>query len=258
MTHLVIGPLGLLASGGAVDAFARVLAFPAVSAVLVALGFLGLLLEFKTAGWGVGGSIGVVALSLFFWAHLTLGYAGWEAVLLVGVGLVLLALEIFVIPGFGISGTLGLLATGGGIFLALVGNLSQATTGTFLTAGGTLGGAVLLVVGGGAALIHWLPDSKHLAHMVLHDSVERQTRLPKDGYRAWQKDEAPSDGASLEGHTGTALTDLHPAGAASIDGRRVDVVTRGEYLDKGTAIEVIEDSGYRKVVQTARTQRSSS
>ncbi len=248
--HLLMSPFALLAGAGGVEAVAQFLAFPPVSALLVATGFLGLLLEFKTAGWGVGGTIGVVAFGLFFWSHMTLGYAGWESVLMVAVGLTLLALEIFVIPGFGVAGTLGLVATFGGIFLALVGDLHGVTEARVVTAAGTLGGAVLLVGGGAVALVRWLPNSRHLDRMVLKDSVERLTPPREDPYRAWEKD-LPSEATSLNGHQGVAVTDLRPVGTAEIDGTEVHVVTRGSYVDKGTRIEVVEDSGYRKVVRPA-------
>ena len=246
--HALSGPFALLAATGGVEAMAQFLAFPPVSALLVAAGFLGLLLEFKTAGWGVGGTLGVVAFGLFFWSHMTLGYAGWEAVLMVAVGLTLLALEVFVIPGFGIAGTLGLVATFGGIFLALVGDLHGVTEARLVTAAGTLGGAVLLVGGGAVALVKWLPTSRHMDRMVLKDTVERLTPPHEDPYRAWEKD-LPSEGDSLAGHRGVAVTDLRPVGTAEIDGTELHVVTRGSYVEKGTAIEVVEDLGNRKVVR---------
>jgi len=58
---------------------------------------------------------------------------------------------------------------------------------------------------------------------------------------------------SLVGHTGTALSDLRPAGIAEVDGHRIDVVTEGDYLAAGSAIEVLRDEGYRRVVRSQRS-----
>ena len=59
------------------------------------------------------------------------------------------------------------------------------------------------------------------------------------------------DTASLVGKTGATLTALHPAGAARIDGERLDVVTSGEFIDAGTPVAVVEARGNRIVVRKA-------
>jgi membrane-bound serine protease (ClpP class) len=85
------------------------------------IGILGIIVEIRTPGFGVPGSLGVVSLALFFWGHWLVRLAGWEELLLVGVGLILLAIEVFVTPGFGVTGVLGLTALIGGLGLSLVG-----------------------------------------------------------------------------------------------------------------------------------------
>ena len=60
---------------------------------------------------------------------------------------------------------------------------------------------------------------------------------------------AGPDTTPLVGRTGTALTPLHPAGAARFDGERLDVVTGGEFLPAGTGVRIIEARGSRIVVQ---------
>jgi membrane-bound serine protease (ClpP class) len=55
--------------------------------------------------------------------------------------------------------------------------------------------------------------------------------------------------ADLVGKDGVALTDLRPAGTATIAGERVDVVTEGEYLSQGSAVRVVRSEGYRHVVR---------
>ncbi|MEM6732908.1 MAG: ATP-dependent Clp protease proteolytic subunit, partial [Myxococcota bacterium] len=91
------------------ESLARVLTDPTVSSLLMTFGFLGLLLELYSPGFGIGGTIGVTCLFLFFVGQYTAHLAGWEEALLMVSGLVLIALEIFVIPGFGVAGVSGLL-----------------------------------------------------------------------------------------------------------------------------------------------------
>ena len=59
----------------------------------------------------------------------------------------------------------------------------------------------------------------------------------------------PGSERSLAGATGVALSDLRPSGIAAVGGRRVDVVTAGDYVGAGEPIEVVRDDGYRRVVR---------
>jgi membrane-bound serine protease (ClpP class) len=86
----------------------RLLTHPIISSLLITIGMLGIILELRTPGFGVPGALGIASLALFFWGHWLVALAGWEELLLFGSGIVLLILEIFVIPGFGIAGVLGI------------------------------------------------------------------------------------------------------------------------------------------------------
>ncbi|NNM32845.1 MAG: nodulation protein NfeD, partial [Gemmatimonadetes bacterium] len=79
----------------------RFFTHPVVAPFLLSLGFLGLIVEIKTAGFGLAGAAGLLSLALFFGAHLLVGLAGAEDLILVAVGIALVGLEVFVVPGFG-------------------------------------------------------------------------------------------------------------------------------------------------------------
>ncbi|MEO8324802.1 MAG: ATP-dependent Clp protease proteolytic subunit, partial [Nitrospirota bacterium] len=90
------------------ESLVRFLTHPVVSSLLMSVGILGIMFEMRVPGFGVPGALGLICLALFFWGHGLVQLAGLEEFLLVGLGLILVGLEIFVIPGFGISGILGI------------------------------------------------------------------------------------------------------------------------------------------------------
>src|SRR5690606_9950578 len=100
------------------ERIARFLTDPTVSSILLTIGFLGLISEISSPGWGVPGTGGLIALGLFFGARLIAGLAGLELLLLFLLGLILIALELFIIPGFGVAGVAGVAALLASIFFA--------------------------------------------------------------------------------------------------------------------------------------------
>ncbi|MFY9942865.1 MAG: hypothetical protein WAK57_11880, partial [Desulfobacterales bacterium] len=100
----------------------RFLTGPIISSLLITIGMLGIILEIRTPGFGVPGGLGIASLALFFWGHWLVQLAGWEELLLLGAGMVLLVLEVFFIPGFGIAGALGIGALLASFSLSLIGD----------------------------------------------------------------------------------------------------------------------------------------
>ena len=82
---------------------------PVITGIFLTLGFLGLFYELKTPGWGIPGAAGLIFLSAYFVPHILVGHSGWGAPALLALGILFMVLEIFVIPGFGLSGILGLI-----------------------------------------------------------------------------------------------------------------------------------------------------
>ena len=214
----------------------RFLTHPVISSLLMSLGFLGLLIEIRTPGWGIGGTIGLIALALFFGSHYIVNLASLGELLIFSVGIILLTLEVFVIPGFGIAGVSGIVLIFLSLYLSLVGKMPEAND--FMSAALTMGGAFLLAVAGGAVIIKILPKTALFNKLTLgmvesadigFESAERKTELI--------------------GTTGITLSDLRPAGKIFVDGSRIDVVTQGEYIKKDTEVIVIEAHGARVVVK---------
>ncbi len=217
------------------EAVVRFLTNPIVSSLLMTLGFLGLIFEIQSPGWGLPGSVGLLALFLFFSTSFIANLANMTELLFLIGGMVLLGIEAFVIPGFGVVGILGIIIMVYAMFTMLLPTVP--TSGDINAA---LWGLVIAILGGLLGLglmIKRMLKTKAWARLSLPEE-ESHT----EGYSGSLGLEA------MVGKSGVALTKLRPAGTALIEGQRIDVVTQGTYLDKDTAITIIRIDGNRVVV----------
>jgi membrane-bound serine protease (ClpP class) len=151
-------------------------------------------------------------------------------------GIILLIVEIFVLPGFGIAGVAGISLTLVSLILIMLNNdffnfefvpLGDIIVATFATVGGLTGGILLLFFGGAR-----LTKTKAFQRIALNDTQEKS-----QGYTV----NTLSD--TLLGKKGVAYTVLRPGGKVLIDEQIYDAFTRGDYVEKGDAIEVIGNEG---------------
>jgi len=204
---------------------ARFLTSMYVAPILLALGLLGLIVEFFTPGFGVPGLLGLLALALYFAGGVLTGMSGVLEVTLFLAGIALLLVEMFLIPGFGVAGIAGFVAIGASIYLTfgdqalMVGAIAVVT------------GAVGLVF-----VFRYLPRTRAAHALVLEGAIGEQAP-PRERLEP------------LEGAIGTAITDLRPAGTARFGQRKVDVVSDGEFVPKGSTVRVILVEGARVVVR---------
>ncbi len=214
---------------------------PVIAPFLLSLGFLGLLVEIKTAGFGLAGIAGLLSLSLFFGAHLLVGLAGAEDLILVAAGIVLILVEILVVPGFGIFGVAGGLALLGGLFMAQIGSLPSQDD--LARASGVIATTALLVVLTAWVFLRSIFANRRLGRsgIVLPESTDRD-----EGYTS--ADLRPE----LVGTEGVAITSLRPAGVGLFADERVDVVSESEWIEEGTPIRIMSAEGYRHVVRAVR------
>jgi membrane-bound serine protease (ClpP class) len=218
----------------------RFFTHPVVAPMLLSLGFLGLIIELKTPTFGLAGLAGASSLAMFFGSHYLIGLAGLEEFILLGAGLLLIALEVFVIPGFGIAGIAGGLAVGASVYMSLVSGL--ATSADMASAAGIVSLAGLVVIVGGWALFRHLPRSGRFTRsgLMLGDATTRAT-----GYLSATVRE------ELIGTVGVALTDLRPSGTARFGKERLDVVSDSSWVSEGTPVRVVKSDGYRLIVEPA-------
>jgi membrane-bound serine protease (ClpP class) len=224
----------------------RFLTHPVVSSLLITIGILGIIIEIRTPGFGIPGALGITSLALFFWGHSLVQLVGWEEILLVGSGLVLLAVEVFVVPGFGITGVLGIGALLAGLSLSLVGG--GATWEFILKAVSRVIFSLLLAAAASLVLLRYLPRLPWGRRLILETGLGAG-----QGYAS-----APETDKNWLGKSGTTLSPLRPAGIAEIEGERVDVVSDGEFIESGVPIIVSRVDGNRIVVRRHRasTERS--
>ena len=215
----------------------RFLTHPVVSSLLVSVAMLGIFLELRTPGFGAPGIIGLSSLSLFMWGHWLVQLAGWEELMLALLGVFLFALELFVIPGFGIVGILGLLALLGALVMSTLGAGSHS--GFVLWAVVRMGFSVALAIVLTALFLKFLPKLPIGRKLILSTALDTS-----DGFSS-----APPSDYQWLGRTGLAHSTLRPAGIADFQGHRVDVVSDGEFIDAGAPIRVLHVDGNRIVVQ---------
>ncbi len=154
----------------------------------------------------------------------------WLAMLLFLLGMLALVVEIIILPGFGVAGVAGILLIAWGVLLLAV-DFTQATTALVVALSVTLAAFVLGI--------------RVFGKYNLWQRMTLRTKQRKDdGYLA------PRSGLARHGgKAGTALTPLRPSGTAEVSGERLDVVTEGEYIAAGTAVEVIRVEGGRVIVR---------
>lgn len=207
---------------------ARFATDPVVSGLLLTIGMLGLLLEMQTLH-GIAGAIGVLAFVLFFGSHIYAGFSNGLVIVLAVLGVVGILFELHVVPGHGLPGILGGVLLLGAVTLAF-------GLPFFTVAAETIATAIVLTVILFGLSVRAFPENAWMRRLVL---------LAEQG-----PDYVTSaDFSYLAGRSGTAASFLRPAGVASIDGRRVDVLTEGEFIAAGTPVRVTRVEGARIFVE---------
>jgi len=223
-----------------------------VRGFLMLLIMLGIYVEFHTPGVGLPGLVALICLAIFVGAPYLTGLANVWEILVIVVGLILIAVELFVIPGFGVAGVSGVILFIFGLIATFVPEEPGRSFPFYVpTLPGTIKflqqGLYTVVAAMCTSLIGMVMLSRYLPKMPLFRRIVPANPMPSDvligdEYR----------GSARIGDLGRSEGPLRPGGKATFDGMLVDVVTQGEYLDAGTPIEVIERRGNRVVVRAAR------
>ncbi len=213
--------------------------------------FLSAYVEFHTAGTGLPGLVALIALGIFVGAPYLTGLANVWEILLVVIGIVLIALEIFVIPGFGVAGISGIALVLFGLLATFVPDEPGRTfpfyipsmpgTMEFLQTGlKTIVSAMATSLVGMVILSRYLPKSPLFRRLVPANPTAAETRV-----------DDPYFGMARPGDLGEAIGSLRPSGKARFGGALVDVVTQGDFVETGARVEIVERHGNVVVVRRA-------
>lgn len=222
------------------EATLRFIANPVVSGILMLMMMSGLYFEFQTPGFGFGGAAAAVGAAMFFAPLYIMGLAeAWE-ILLFALGVILLIVEIFVIPGFGVPGILGFLLVVFSLGASLIGNVglsfpeqSEVTRATW-----TMAITLSASFGAIALLARAMPERRAFGLLVLNDKLtETDASSDEDEYKL------------LLGQEGVAKSPLRPSGVVDFSGRRMDVQTLGDFIESGETVVVKQVNGHRVLVE---------
>ncbi|MGG0788200.1 nodulation protein NfeD [Peribacillus simplex] len=210
------------------EKLARFLTNPIVVPILLTIAGIGIVMELFSPGFGIPGVIGITSLVLFFYGHLVAGITGYESLAMFIIGVILVLIEFF-IPG-GIIGLLGFTAIVGSLFLA-TGDPVHMTISLLIAVTVSILVFILLVKVFGKQM-------KFFRKMILTDATKTEQGYVSNPNRL-----------DLLGVEGKALTDLRPSGTALVKEERVDVVTEGSFISKGSSIIIVKVEGSRVVVR---------
>ena len=217
--------------------FVRFLTNPVVASLLTTFGFLGILFELQSPGWGIPGSVGLICLILSLSASYIAELATMNDFLIILIGILCIILEALVFPGFGIPGIAGIIFILWGLYLLLLPDipvgeevLSQASNGLFI---GIIGGLIGLVL-----LFRAMTKTKFWKDLTSPGGQNKE-----DGYAAsfgWEK---------LVGEIALTETDLHPSGWIVVNNERIFAVSEGNFIDKNVKVIILSVDGNRVVVR---------
>ena len=218
------------------EKFGRAIA--SIAPILMMIGMGGIWLEFKTPGIGIFGLIGGSCLLLFFFGHHIAGLSGFEDFIFFIIGMVLIILEIFITPGFGLLGISGLII----MLFSLINAMVERIPGSWkpislepsifidplINVSIAFFGSLCLVI----FLGRFLPSSSFISNIFLNEKITNYS-IKND----------------ITGEIGTTLSDLRPSGSVMINDEKIDVFTNGEFIEKNSKVEIMSSDGVRTIVR---------
>lgn len=229
---------------GATEKIIAIFLNPFISGLLILIIIGGIYFELQTPGVGFPLFAAITALVLYLVPYYLNGLAEYWEIIALFAGVLLLIAEIFIIPGFGVAGIAGMALTVVSLVLIMLNNdffnfefvpLGDIVVATIVATGGITGGVLLLFFGGAR-----LTKTKAFSRITLNDTQESS-----QGYSVSTIPHA------LVGRTGTTYTVLRPSGKVMIEDQIYDAFTRGDYIEKGELVVVVEIEGVTLKVKKA-------
>jgi membrane-bound serine protease (ClpP class) len=238
------------------DSLVALITSSAVVSLLLTLGFVAVYIEISSPGFGIPGVTAILAFSIIFIGNGMLGTVSSVELLLFLAGLILLVVEIFLIPGFGVAGTGGIILMVGSLILSrqdfvvpqfdwewtiLRGNI-LSTMGSFLAA---LGIVVLLII--------FFPRIRPFRKLMLETTLGDGSFRPSNSATDFSTNPPAGEGSAAtnpgQGDSGETVTPLRPVGKVRIGGAVHIAQTRGEFVEASRPVRVVEVQGNRITVR---------
>jgi len=206
---------------------------PALEVLLLTVFFLALFVEVKTGGLGIGFALGLISAGVFFGSQYMKGLVNLYQIGVFLAGVIFISVEILM-PTVGIFALIGAAAMLYSVVLSLGGDINAlyAMLFSFFLA------AVIF-----ALIVKHLPSSKLWHKLVLRDQSTTERGYVSTARRP-----------EILGKIGTVTTKLRPAGTVSLDGKPLDVVSEGGYIDPGAQVEIVAVEGSRVVVRLVKIE----
>lgn len=206
---------------------AKYISSPYISSLLLALGFIGMVVEILTPGFGIGGTVSIIGFGLYFGGNLLAGNSNWTSLALFVTGLILLVIE-GLVPGFGLPGISGIILVVTGTILAMD-NLTNAILSVSIS--------IIITTIVTIFLVKFGFRSKLLDEIILKTNHTIEKNIINLGNEA------------LVDKEGISISELRPTGFIEIDGERYDALTEGGFIPKDTPVKVIKVEGIKIYVR---------
>ncbi len=232
----------------------RLLNHPVTTGLLFSIALLALYVEFSAPGVGLPGLTALICFAIIFGSRFLVGLAVWWEIALFVFGVLLLAAEIFLVPGFGITGVSGIFCMLVSLFAILVGNRPDELPWpkyefewSILGNGavGLIAGFIVFVIAA-ALLTKYIPKISFLSGLILTPATQEtvmQASMTGNGAAG------NTAGGLKVGDKGIAIKPLRPAGKARFGAEVVDVVAQGEFIENNQPVQIVEIKGNRVVVK---------
>lgn len=247
------------------DVIINFLTSAAVASLLLTIGLVALYMEISSPGFGIPGTVAIIVFSLMFASSGLMGTLNSAELLLFLAGLILLIVEVFLIPGFGVAGITGLIFMTAGLVLSRQGFFLPDTdwqcdilTRNLMMVIGTIAASFVLM----AVLMVFFPRIRLFRRLILSSVslaaesesatggfAEADGTLTSPGSGPAPVIEAAPERHGLIGTEGLCITKLRPAGKIQVGDEIYSVVTDGRWVQPGQRVRITAVEGNRIVVE---------
>ncbi|NOX35464.1 MAG: serine protease [Deltaproteobacteria bacterium] len=218
--------------------------------ILMIIGIGAIYLEIKAPGFGIPGIIGIICLGLVFFSQYLAGLADYTELLILVIGVLLLGVEVFVLPGFGVAGILGLVSIAAGLVLSFQG---------FVFPDPSLPWQGVLVMQNMARVLGSFLFAFFISFFMIRFVLPKFSKFVKGPYLETTLEDSHVDTTAelglCPGDMGIAHSFLRPSGKIMVNNKKIDAITQGEFIDRGTPVVIDRIEQNHVIVKLKSSER---